>query len=789
MAHDYPAIPANQHDRILRDRILQDPKYTQVTGGHARPKAVILAGQPGAGKGGLARTALSEMDGNAVVIDPDDLRSAHPDARNLRGQKPYTWSGETHSDASRWAQELREDAVGQRKNLVLDTTMPRADVIKDLQAKGYDIEIRAVASHRIESELGVDKRFTDDLDRRGYGRYVPQEVRSSVYQKLPGTLDDVAKQTGVPVQVYDREGRLHFDSRTSPKASPGQALETARNGRLTQERLNDLHQSTDAQRQWHRSLPERVPNERVNADTAGHLLEERRTLNVEPGVQRLHNEVGGHRAVRPTVKAAGVLGAAYGAYEGKQQIEAAIDTARSNREQWVRGAEEAGNQGAKAVIAGTAATLGAIPGAAAGTLTSPVTGPVGPVVGGLATGGAAAYGAEKLYEDSRAQQFIKYLGGKGGQLGYDYISKEGRLLREVNGLKQDLQTATDPTKRAQLQTRLDTASEKFATEAERNGRYFDGRADIDKAWEHNQAKYPKVDKDDINDALVKHIDAGKRPDEAARAALSDAVHEKYPRAMPHHPVENYRALSAEQLTEKHRQYVGEVSQGRTNVLALAANKDSHNNLDQGWPKVLAEQRQAVRVQDGLNQFWKDTGHLGAIREVYKERGMSPPELPAELRTQGAAQRNPAPGTAATSAVSARDAFRQPEKLDRSREGAALSPEQQRHLQLARDQLGPALSARGHSPEQIERVCAAATCHAQQHAERGPVKAFHLGKDGERVAVVQERAPMSEMSASAAQQHSSEQHLAQAQSVAQKQSAPTGETSRAAATVEAPERTR
>lgn len=259
--------------------------------------------------------------------------------------------------------------------------------------------------------------------------------------------------------------------------------------------------------------------------------------------------------------------------------------------------------------------------------------------------------------------------------------------------------------------------------------------------------------------------------------------------MPHHPVENYRALSAEQLTEKHRQYVGEVSQGRTNVLALAANKDSHNNLDQGWPKVLAEQRQAVRVQDGLNQFWKDTGHLGAIREVYKERGMSPPELPAELRTQGAAQRNPAPGTAATSAVSARDAFRQPEKLDRSREGAALSPEQQRHLQLARDQLGPALSARGHSPEQIERVCAAATCHAQQHAERGPVKAFHLGKDGERVAVVQERAPMSEMSASAAQQHSSEQHLAQAKSVAQKQSAPTGETTRAAATVEAPERTR
>lgn len=740
MAHDYPAIPADQHDRILRNQILQDAKYTQVTGGHARPKAIILAGQPGAGKGGLARTALSEMDGDAAVIDPDDLRSAHPDARTLRGLKPYTWSGETHSDASRWAQELRADAVAQRKNLVLDTTMPRADVIKDLQTKGYDVEIRAVAAHRLESELGVDKRFTDDLDRRGHGRYVPQEVRSAVYEKLPGTLDDVAKQTGVPIQVYDREGTLHFDSRTSPHASPGRALETARSGRLTQERLNDLHQSTDAQRQWHRDLPERVPNERVNADAARHLLDERRTLAVEPGVQRLHNEVGGHRAVRPTVKAAGVLGTAYGAFEGKQQIDAAIDTARSNREQWVRGSEEAANQGTKAVVTGTAATVGAIPGAAAGTLTSPVTGPVGPVVGGLATGGAAAYGAEKLYEDSRLQQWSKALGREVGELGYDHVSREGRLLRQVNGLKEDLQNETDPAKRAQLQTSLNATSEQFSTETERNGRTFEARTGIDKAWEQIHATYPKVDKDDINDALAKHIDAGKRPADAVRGALSDAVHEQYPRALPHQPAVNYRAMSNQQLTATHGQYVGEVAQGRKDVMALAANKDSHNNVDQGWPRGLAQQRQAGRVQDGLNELWRDTGHLGAVRESMHERGMKLPELPVELRPK--------------------DASTSPR--------AALSPQQERHHQLAQAQLGPALSARGHSAEQVDRVSAAAVGHAQQHAHRGDVRAFHLSKDGERVAVVQENAPISEFSVKTAQGQSADQHLERAHALAQTQ---------------------
>jgi hypothetical protein len=162
-----------------------------------------------------------------------------------------------------------------------------------------------------------------------------------------------------------------------------------------------------------------------------------------------------------------------------------------------------------------------------------------------------------------------------------------------------------------------------------------------------------VDKDGVEDALARHIDAGKRPDEAARAALSDAVHEQYPRALPHQPVENYRAMSTEQLAEKHRQYAGEVVQGRAGVVALAANKDSHNNIDQGWPKALAQERQAGRVQSGLDELWRDTGHLGAIREAYQARGMQPPELPPELRPAAAANLSAAGANpnAATSGLS------------------------------------------------------------------------------------------------------------------------------------------
>lgn len=155
--------------------------------------------------------------------------------------------------------------------------------------------------------------------------------------------------------------------------------------------------------------------------------------------------------------------------------------------------------------------------------------------------------------------------------------------------------------------------------------------------------------------------------------------------------------------------------------ALVANKDSHNNVDQGWPKALAQQRQAGRVQEGMNELWRDAGHLGAIREAYKARGLQPPELPAELRPK-ASQAAP------------------------TRYGQnSLPPEQQQHHALATEQLAPGL------------------------------RAFHLNRDGERIAMVQAGAPLSGFSAREAQSRSSEQHLAQAHQAAHAQTQDTART--------------
>ncbi len=114
------------HQRILREVILPDSELELKTS-FEHPRAIILAGQPGAGKGDLVRSAKNALEQDVVVVDPDELRSYHPDAKRFQTKHPYTWPTNTHPDASQWAGELRQAAIDQKKNLIIDTTLGHGD--------------------------------------------------------------------------------------------------------------------------------------------------------------------------------------------------------------------------------------------------------------------------------------------------------------------------------------------------------------------------------------------------------------------------------------------------------------------------------------------------------------------------------------------------------------------------------------------------------------------------------------------------------------------------------------
>ncbi|ALN79139.1 putative peptidoglycan binding domain protein [Lysobacter antibioticus] len=246
---------------------------------HERPKAIILAGQPGAGKGGLKTAVELELSGDVAAIDPDELRDYHPEARNWRKSSPYGWSQQTNADAGQWSRELREAAIEGRKNLIVDTTLgnakPATQMIRELQAAGYEVEVRAMATHRLESEHGVDERFTKNIDKFGVGRDVPLSFHDDVYRDLPDNLDKVRDATDVPVRIFDRSGAELYDSRRD-STLPSAALREARDARLQDpEVTQQLRERWQKQAEWHRDLPNTIAqNDKVPASTAEALLRE-----------------------------------------------------------------------------------------------------------------------------------------------------------------------------------------------------------------------------------------------------------------------------------------------------------------------------------------------------------------------------------------------------------------------------------------------------------------------------------------------------------------------------------
>lgn len=277
-------------DKIFEEKINPPSGRSQATP-QAQPKAILLAGQPGAGKGGLARKAELELANNLVKIDPDDFHDSHPSAGWYRENYPYTWSEDTHGDAVVKAYDLLNATVAEKKNLIYDSTLSdvenASELIQSLRENDYEVDVMAIAAHKLESDWGVDHRFSKSLEKHGFGRHVPAHISDQIYDKLPDSLDQIHNKTGVPIRIFNREGAELYNSRAHP-LQPGEELETARNARLKDPAITRaLSAGWSEQESWHRDLPKTIArNSKVKPSTAKELLSEREEQKVVERVLR-----------------------------------------------------------------------------------------------------------------------------------------------------------------------------------------------------------------------------------------------------------------------------------------------------------------------------------------------------------------------------------------------------------------------------------------------------------------------------------------------------------------------
>jgi hypothetical protein len=211
-------LSPEEHERIFREGIV--PDLTAGLRGVDRPAAVVLGGQPGAGKSAMQSAAEREFKGRggALAIVGDDLRAYHPSFSTLLKRDDKTAAFYTDRDSGLWVEKLIAHAKNERLNLVIEGTMrvPEkvAQTLTDLRGAGYTVDARAIAVSERLSTLGIHQRYEAMISDRGHGRFTVPASHAAAYEAMPRTLEMIERDhLADRVAVYVRGNGLIYENR------------------------------------------------------------------------------------------------------------------------------------------------------------------------------------------------------------------------------------------------------------------------------------------------------------------------------------------------------------------------------------------------------------------------------------------------------------------------------------------------------------------------------------------------------------------------------------------------
>lgn len=186
-----------------------------------RPKAIIVAGAPGSGKGGLtalARRDLAATLGGHVEIDVDELRWYHPRYEPLQRANDRTAATQTHADVTEWGDALRRRCIAQKRNLVIDGTLKdpakTLRMCAELREAGYETEVRVIGLPKQLSVQGIYRRYEGARARGRPGRWVPENVHDAAHLGVPESVQALHERGAVDkITVYHRDASTPTDAR------------------------------------------------------------------------------------------------------------------------------------------------------------------------------------------------------------------------------------------------------------------------------------------------------------------------------------------------------------------------------------------------------------------------------------------------------------------------------------------------------------------------------------------------------------------------------------------------
>ena len=180
-----------------------------------QPTAYFTAGLPGAGKSKVL-DGWQKENNNIIVIDADELRKVHPHSSEIADKYGANSSEITHPDAVKWVKQLKKEAVDNRANYILDSSMrnPRSAEIEIGQAlkNGYNVKVTMVAVNKYESLQGVFDRYANQYEHNSKeARFVNPNLIAEASTSIKESAATIDKLPVKEFKIVDRDMNIIYD--------------------------------------------------------------------------------------------------------------------------------------------------------------------------------------------------------------------------------------------------------------------------------------------------------------------------------------------------------------------------------------------------------------------------------------------------------------------------------------------------------------------------------------------------------------------------------------------------
>ena len=205
----------------------------------SNPVAILLVGQPAAGKSNLAIIAEEEHQNETfLIINGDEYRIYHPEHDSLI-KDTVLYSEETQIFSSVFTEKLIEEAIKNRFSVIVEGTMrnPEVPVRTAIMFKeaGYTVEAYIIAAPEHITREGIFIRYEQELQNKGFGRMADVNSHDEAVKGLLKSVDklfDTKTVDKISIHTYlAREKVMDFTLKNNKWDSnllPGNVIEAVR---------------------------------------------------------------------------------------------------------------------------------------------------------------------------------------------------------------------------------------------------------------------------------------------------------------------------------------------------------------------------------------------------------------------------------------------------------------------------------------------------------------------------------------------------------------------------------